>query len=225
MMRLAIDDAVREKFGLSIGIATIRGVGQKERESSEISTEIAEVEAETKRSFRIDAVKDVRTIRLQRDFFWHMGVDPTKVRPASEALLRRILSNKGLPRVSPIVDAYNLASVKSLLTFSAFDMKRIDPPLRVRFSREDEEVLLIGNRKKRLTGKELVLTDASKVLCVYVHGDVDETKVRDATTDVLLVAYGFPDISLEELKGGMIVASKYIQWFAGGEVVLEAIFV
>jgi len=41
-MRLVIEDAVREKFGISVGVAAIRGVRQKE--SSEISKAITEVE-------------------------------------------------------------------------------------------------------------------------------------------------------------------------------------
>jgi DNA/RNA-binding domain of Phe-tRNA-synthetase-like protein len=219
MMRVAIEEAVQEKFDISVGIAAITGVRQTGDASSKISTEVARVEEELRSNYSIDEIKVVQTIRLQRDFFWRMGVDPTKVRPASEALLRRIVLNKGLPRVSPLVDAYNLASVKTLLTFSAFDLARIAPPLSVRFSRAGEEVVLIGQRRKKLTGKELVLTDSAKVLCVYVHGDVEETKVTAATTDVLLVAYGIPGISPDELKKGLIVAANYIQQFAGGEIV------
>lgn len=226
MMELVIEAAVQDKFEISLGIAVISGVQQqKEKGSSELSKAIAEVVAEVKRSYSIEAVKDIQKLRAQRDFFWRMGIDPTKVRPASEALLRRILQDKGLPRVSPIVDAYNLASVKTLLTFSAFDLERIAPPLSVRFAGDGEEVRLIGNREKKLTGRELVLTDSEKILCVYVHGDVAETKVTDSTADVLLVAYGIPGMSPEELEEGMTVASEYIKRFAGGEVVTAGVYV
>ena len=223
MMQVVIGDAVRQKFEIDLGIAMIQGVRHSEQASEAIRDAIAKVEEELRSSYSIDEVKNVRTLRMQRDFFWRMGVDPTKVRPASEALLRRIVLNKGLPRVSPIVDAYNLASVKTLLTFSAFDLTRITPPLAVRISHEGEAVVLIGNRKKHLTGKELVLTDAAKVLCVYVHGDVDATKVTEATTDVLLVAYGIPGLSHDELEAGLLVAARYIQEFAGGEIVLDEV--
>jgi DNA/RNA-binding domain of Phe-tRNA-synthetase-like protein len=216
-MQLVIEDAVRETYDISVGIAELKGLRPKEKESRAISNEIADVEAEIKSTYRIDEVKEIRTIRLQRDFFWRMGIDPTKVRPASEALLRRILLHKGLPRVSPVVDAYNLASVKTLITFSAFDHARIAPPLSVRFSRKGEAVTLIGHRRKELTGKEIVLTDSAKVLCVYVHGDVEETKVTNSTKDVLLVAYGIPGMSKEEVKRGVLMASNYIKRFAGGE--------
>ncbi len=218
-MQVVIEDAVRDKFDIRVGTAELKGLRQNEKENSEISREIAAVEAELKSKYEIDEVKDIGTLRMQRDFFWRLGVDPTKDRPASEALLRRILANKGLPRVSAIVDTYNLASVKTLLTFSAFDLERIEPPLSVRFSREDEVVTLIGNRKKKLTGKEIVLTDSAKILCVYVHGDVNVTKVTDSTRDVLLVAYGIPGMSKEELKEGMSVAAGYIKRLAGGKVV------
>jgi DNA/RNA-binding domain of Phe-tRNA-synthetase-like protein len=220
-MQIVIEDAVRRKFAIRVDSAVIKGVRQTAGARSDISKEVANVEAELRSSYSIDTVKDVRTLRMQRDFFWHMGVDPTKVRPASEALLRRIVLNKGLPRVSPLVDAYNLASVKTLLTFSAFDLARIDPPLSVRFSREGEVVVLIGQRRKKLTGKELVLTDSAKVLCVYVHGDVDKTKVTAATTDVLVVAYGIPGMPREELEEGLTVAANYIRRFAGGEIVMD----
>jgi len=40
MMRLVIEDAVRKKFEINVGFAEIRGVRQKEKESSEISKEI-----------------------------------------------------------------------------------------------------------------------------------------------------------------------------------------
>jgi DNA/RNA-binding domain of Phe-tRNA-synthetase-like protein len=222
MMQVIIDAAVRQNFELSLGIAELRSVLQ--REENALDTEIAAVEAELRSVYRLAAVKDIGTLRKQRDFFWQLDVDPTKVRPASEALLRRIVQGKSLPRISPIVDAYNLASVKTLLTFSAFDAAKIELPLCVRFAQQDEEVLLIGPRMKRLSGRELVLTDAARILCVYVHGDADATKVTDATRDVLLVAYGIPGVSDTELEEGLSVAVRYILRFAGGELLGEAIY-
>ncbi len=222
MMRVVIDSAVRQTFDLSLGLAELRGVLQ--RAETALDREVAAVEAELRRAHTLPAIKDLGTLRRQRDFFWQLGVDPTKVRPASEALLRRIVQGKGLPRISPVVDAYNLASVTTLLTFSAFDAAKVEPPVRVRFAEAGEEVLLIGARKKRLSGHELVLTDASRVLCVYVHGDADATKVTDATRDVLLVAYGVPGVSDTELEGGLTVAARYILRFAGGELRGQAIY-
>ena len=119
--------------------------------------------------------------------------------------------------------------MKTLITFSAFDLERLSKEngilhLKVRFASEGEEVTLIGNRKKRLKGRELVLTDAEKVLCVYVHGDVEATKVREDTKNVLLVAYGVPKLPLKDLERGLAAASEYVRRFAGGEEVFRKIF-
>lgn len=61
----------------------------------------------------IENVKDDPGYRAYRDFFWRVGIDPTKIRPASEALVRRILAGKPLPTINTAVDAYNLASALS----------------------------------------------------------------------------------------------------------------
>ncbi|MCW7079668.1 MAG: phenylalanine--tRNA ligase beta subunit-related protein [Candidatus Methanospirare jalkutatii] len=238
--RFSVEERVRQKFeDIHIGVAILQDVrcsswvgeaaerGRIERE--EIERERREVEEEIRRTYDLHTLKDVPLLRIQRDFFWRMGVDPTKVRPASEALIRRILAGSGLPSISPVVDACNIASVKTLITFSAFDLERLSKEsgvlhLKVRFASEGEEVTLIGNRKRRLTGRELVLTDAEKVLCVYVHGDVEATKVREDTKNVLLVAYGVPKLPLKDLERGLAAASEYVRRFAGGEEVFRKIF-
>ncbi|PKL55961.1 MAG: hypothetical protein CVV35_07160, partial [Methanomicrobiales archaeon HGW-Methanomicrobiales-6] len=47
--------------------------------------------------YTLERIKDEPLFRAYRDFFWRVGVDPTKTRPASEALVRRILAGKMLP--------------------------------------------------------------------------------------------------------------------------------
>nr|WP_301287551.1 phenylalanine--tRNA ligase beta subunit-related protein [Methanocalculus alkaliphilus] len=65
-----------------------------------------------------------------------MGVDPTKTRPAFEALVRRILAGKALPAIKPAVDAYNLRSASSSIPIAAFDAGRLSGDLTMRFAEE-----------------------------------------------------------------------------------------
>src|SRR5512137_2942998 len=71
--------------------------------------------------YTLEKVKDDPVFRAYRDFFWSVGIDPTKTRPASEALVRRILAGKPLPTINTAVDAYNLASVRTGVPLAAFD--------------------------------------------------------------------------------------------------------
>src|SRR3989442_15085108 len=69
----------------------------------------ATVTARIRDTYTTEALKDVPELRAYRDFFWRVGIDPTKIRPAAEALIRRILGGKPLPTINTLVDAYNLA--------------------------------------------------------------------------------------------------------------------
>ena len=53
-----------------------------------------------RKNYSLDGLKDEENIRAYRDFFWKLGIDPTKIRPAAEALIRRILGGKEIPRIN-----------------------------------------------------------------------------------------------------------------------------
>lgn len=60
-----------------------------------------------------------------RRLYRAIGLDPTKTRPSSEALLRRIVKGKPLFRVHPLVDLFNLVSVTEQLSVGLYDESRI----------------------------------------------------------------------------------------------------
>jgi len=99
----------------------------------------------------------VPIFRTYRDFFWEIDIDPTKTRPASEALVRRVLQGKTLPTINTLVDAYNLASLTSGIPLAAFDYQSLEGELEMRFARKGEEFLGIGmDGPKSLDGGEIV---------------------------------------------------------------------
>jgi DNA/RNA-binding domain of Phe-tRNA-synthetase-like protein len=60
-----------------------------------------------------------------RRLYRAVGLDPTKTRPSSEALLRRVVKGKGLFRIHPLVDLFNLVSVTEQLSVGLYDEARI----------------------------------------------------------------------------------------------------
>jgi DNA/RNA-binding domain of Phe-tRNA-synthetase-like protein len=67
-----------------------------------------------------------------RELYRVFGIDPTRTRPSSEALLRRILLGKPLPRILTAVDVCNLCSLRFLLPIGLYDAARIHGPVRLR---------------------------------------------------------------------------------------------
>jgi DNA/RNA-binding domain of Phe-tRNA-synthetase-like protein len=167
---------------------------------------------------RIAALKDNLVVRAYRDFYWKLDIDPTKTRPSGEALLRRVLNGNELPSISTVVDAYNLASMETIIPISGFDMDCLKPPLRVRFAR-NEAFTGIGIDKTVFLGeKMLVLTDEMQVLCVYPYRDSDFTKISLQTQNVLIVGYGVPGIGRDSLKEAVEKTLDYIRGVSGGEI-------
>jgi DNA/RNA-binding domain of Phe-tRNA-synthetase-like protein len=56
-----------------------------------------------------------------RDLYRSFGIDPTRTRPSSEALLRRALQGKPFPRILNAVDLCNLCAVRFLLPIGLYD--------------------------------------------------------------------------------------------------------
>lgn len=63
-----------------------------------------------------------------RTMYKRVGIDPTKTRPSSEALLRRIRRGDPFPRINGVVDVINWTSVETQMSFGVYDLDRIDAP-------------------------------------------------------------------------------------------------
>jgi len=176
-----------------------------------------EVIEEIRRSYSLDTVKDNLTFRAYRDFFWKINVDPTKTRPAAEALIRRVLRGRPLPKINSLVDAYNLASMKSEIAFAAFDADELGDSLLMRFAVDGEEFLGIGMAKPmQLTRSEVVIADSEKLVAIYPYRDAEEAKITQKTRNVLFIACGVPGIDEENLRLALDLSFKFVTRFCGG---------
>ncbi|MFX1537784.1 MAG: B3/4 domain-containing protein [Promethearchaeota archaeon] len=171
-------------------------------------------------------LKDDPIVQAYRQFYWtHIGVDPTKVRPAGEALMRRLLRKKSLPRIHPIVDAYNLASAETAIPMCAYDFSAIMGQLELRLAKKDEKFLGIGMKEPQtLSSGILVIADEKSPVSVYPYRDSDRSKVVQNTNKVILTADGVPNVPPDALKRTLDLARNHIREYCGGEVVGKVIF-
>jgi len=216
-MYLKLDEGLSSKFpGLHARVTHLRGLTIMDR-SPELETFKAQVFTESARRWNIDELKDNQVFRVYRDFFWKVKVDPTKTRPASEALLRRILRGNPLPTINTLVDAYNLASVATSIPFGAFDTDRMRGTPVMREAKPGEEFLGIGMEKPiQLSGGEAVIQDDDRLVAVYPYRDADYSKVTTSTRNLLLLTCGVPGIGADVLERAEVVGVEYISRFCGG---------
>ena len=192
------------------------------KEKAELQLFKERVSEEIKQKYDLATVKDAPVFRAYRDFFWRAGIDPTKVRPAAEALIRRVLAGKPIPTINTLVDSYNLASIHTGIAMGAFDADRLSGDLTLRLTHNGEKFLGIGMGEPiELSGNELVVSDAEKLIAIYPYRDADETKATLDTKSVCLLICGAPGIGEDILKGASLVAVDYITRFCGGVGVVK----
>jgi DNA/RNA-binding domain of Phe-tRNA-synthetase-like protein len=209
---------------LSLCIGSIKTV-HVEKENEHIRKLEEAIEAEVRTKYDIETLKNNPTVRAYRDFYWKLGIDPTKTRPSGEALLRRVLHGDALPRICTLVDAYNLGSLKTVIPISGFDEDRLKPPFRIRFAKNGEAFTGIGmSEPVRLTDNMLVFADEIQVLCIYPYRDSDLTKITRRTQNVLIVGYGTPGISDLQLTQAVEVTLRHVKLVSGGEIEMVKVF-
>lgn len=216
-MGLRFDPRLKERFPeLKVVVGYVRGVRVR-RTNVALEDFKRKVIAEVRKDHDIHALKDIPIFRMYRDFFWRTGVDPTKVRPAAEALIRRILRGKSIPDINNVVDAYNMASIKTKVALAAFDLDKLRGELTMRFAKAGEEFLGIGMEKAReLKGGEIVISDDEKLIAMYPHRDAEESKVTEDTRNILLLACGVPGITEKTLLSAAKTSIDYLTRFCEG---------
>lgn len=217
-MIITIDSKLKTRFpDLTVLVLNIDGVTVKKK-NDKLEKFKLEVMNQVKEKFDLESVKDHPTFRAYRDFFWNIGIDPTKIRPAAEALTRRILAGKKLPCINTLVDAYNLASINSGIALATFDKDKLEGDIFMRFAEEGEQILGIGMEKPLiLRGGEIVVSDQEKLIAVYPYRDADNTKVTENTKNVTIVVCGVPRLRKETLERASDVTQEYVTRFCGGK--------
>lgn len=166
---------------------------------------------EVKSTLTLESLKNHPVIRAYRDFYWRLGIDPTKVRPSSEALIRRALKTGSIPLINNIADLGNVASMKTMVPIGIYDLDKMLPPLTLRRAREGELFHPIGGEPERLTNKDIVLVDSKgMIIHLFPHRDSTHTMVSAETKNILIVACGVRGVDEERVQEAVVLASKLI---------------
>ena len=165
----------------------------------------------------LETVKDDPLLKAYREFYWKVGIDPTKTRPAAEALVRRVLGGKEIPTINTLVDAYNLVSLGTSVAIAAFDCAVVHPEsLQLRRARAGESFLGIGmSQAIVLEGSEVVIEDraAHELIAVYPFRNAERGKVTEATRDAFLIMCGVPGIEDASLEAAKKLCQQYLSDF------------
>jgi DNA/RNA-binding domain of Phe-tRNA-synthetase-like protein len=210
-MEIQIDGALEGRVRL--GVLTLEGVAVRSSDpalDAEVDGYCAELAERYGggRSAEVPGAADARTL------YKALGLDPTKTRPSSEALLRRALKGQTLYRISSLVDALNLSSLREQLPFGLYDLDRIEPPVTLRRGEPGEGYEGIRKGVVHVEGRP-VLVDARGPFG-NPSSDSARTMVRLETTGALVTCYA-PASSRPDRMGGVLDRTRdTLVRFCGG---------
>jgi len=156
-----------------------------------------------------------------RAMYRQIGLDPTKTRPSSEALLRRVRKGERLPRINTLVDVCNWCSLEFQLPYGLYDAHAIEPPVALRLGHDGESYP--GIRKDAVNvGGRLVLADAQGAFG-NPTSDSARTMATTSTRAVLCVIFAPASTAIPRLEQVLDVTAERMRSFAGGRATETAV--
>lgn len=115
--------------------------------------EIEEWGTKYRAGYTTETIKHISGIEATRRVYRACGKDPSRYRPASEALIRRMLQGKALYQIDTLVDLVNLASIAYGYSIGGFDAdKFVGDTLTLGVGREGEPYEGIGRGMLNIAG-------------------------------------------------------------------------
>ena len=122
-MRIEIADELEPI--LRVGVMRLGGLELPDDGGDALWDEVERAGAELAERYRGLTAGQIPATGETRKLYRAVGLDPTKTRPSSEALLRRVVKGVQLYRIHPLVDLFNLVSVTEQLSVGLYDESRI----------------------------------------------------------------------------------------------------
>lgn len=183
--------------------------------SAGLSQEFLRLQNEVGGLYKLEGLAKLPAIMAVRSMYKKLDFDPSRYRPASESLVRRVLQKKGVYYVNSAVDASNYCSLKFLMPFGLYDLDKIEGDVIYRRAKEGT-YLNIGGNSVSTDGKPF-LTDHQGVFG-NPTSDSRRTAVSLTSRNLLSVVFAGSGTAQDELWDALRFTSDFITRYNGGTV-------
>ena len=183
--------------------------------------EIHLLEEKMRSELTTEKLKELPSIAATRAVYKLCGKDPSRYRPASEQLIRRLLQGKELYQIDTLVDLINLASIAYGYSIGGFDAdKFVGDTLTLGTGRKGEPYEGIGRGMLNIEGLP-VYRDAQGGVGTPTS-DHERTKITLGTTHLVVLINGY-DGNEQRVVANACYIQQLIRDYAssnGGSVVI-----
>jgi DNA/RNA-binding domain of Phe-tRNA-synthetase-like protein len=139
-----------------------------------------------------------QTVSAVRRMYRRIGWEPTRYRPSSEAMIRRILKRKGLYSINNAVDLGNVASARFHLPMGLYDMNKINNRITVDVGKANESYKGLSIDLIHAEGK-LILRDEFGIFG-NPTADSERTCIDTNTRNIMAIFFTPPEVEKSYLE-------------------------
>lgn len=147
--------------------------------------------------YMIERIREEKRIIATKKAYKQLGLDPSRYRPSSESLLRRVCKGNGLYRINTLVDVNNYLSLYLRLPVGSYDIEKLNGSLAYGVGQGGESYQGIGKQMINIH-QFPVLSDSIGPFGSPIS-DSTRAMISLETTQALLVVYCFEQTD-DELK-------------------------
>ena len=182
--------------------------------SAELWREIDALSEEYRATLTTESLKQMESIQATRRIYKLCGKDPSRYRPSSEGLIRRVLQGKQLYQIDTLVDLINLASITYGYSIGGFDAGKFSgDTLSLGVGREGEPYEGIGRGMLNIAGLP-VYRDAIGGVGTPTS-DNERTKMGLATRRLVALVNGY-DGNEETVRATAQLIIRLVERFCNG---------
>ena len=192
MLSISVSCIIKEKIrGIKFGLLLAENVKVLQNDPR-FEKELTDLAEELKNKFTDHRPSEDDTVSHVRRMYRRIGWEPTQYRPSSEALVRRLLKNKGLYRINNLVDYGNLVSARYHISMGLYDTDKINGQPVFDVGHEGESYQGISKDSIRAEGK-LILRDDTGIFG-NPTADSMRTAITAQTKSALAIFFCPPEV-------------------------------
>lgn len=190
--------------------------------NAELWKEIDTLACSLRSRLNTESLKQISGISATRRVYKACGKDPSRYRPAAEALIRRILQEKDLYRIDTLVDLINLASITYGYSIGGFDADKFSgDTLTLGIGRRGEPYEGIGRGMLNIEGLPVYRDSTGGV--GTPTSDNERTKITIGTTHVLILINGY-DGNEADVRANADYICRLLRKYAGSNADTVSIY-
>ncbi len=166
-------------------------------------------------------LSQIESLAAWRGVFRSFGVDPTQIRSACEALLRRLTKQGDIPSINTLVDIGNLVSIRYAIPIAVVDMRAAKGAITVHFADGSERFTNLSTTDViHPDAGEVIFSDEDKLVFArrWCWRQSDQSAAREDTQNIIITVEAQHATARQDVEAAMRDLMGLLREYVGAEM-------